>query len=51
MKIIQLKLDDETHGEFKMLCAREKTYMKRKLEQLILDFIKNVKTTSEEIHS
>ena len=47
MKIIQVNLDENTHGDFKTLCAREKIYMKAKLEELIKDYVKSVKSTSK----
>ena len=47
MKIIQVNLNEDVHGEFKILCGREKIYMKLKFEQLIKDYIKNVKSTTK----
>lgn len=49
MKTIQIIMDDETHTEFKRVCASEHGYMRNKAHELIVEYIKNVKASRQAI--
>lgn len=47
IKTITVVLSEDTHTEFKKICANEKTYMRNKLASIIQEYIKNINNTRD----